>query len=65
MSVDELENAITRLSPADMARFAEWFDEYRADQWDRQIEEDILSGRLDQTGRQADSDFESGRCTPL
>ena len=65
MSVDELENAITQLSPTEMTRFAQWFDEYRADQWDRQIEQDIPSGRLDAAGKQADADFEAGRCTPL
>jgi hypothetical protein len=65
MSVDELETAITQLSPGEMAKFARWFDEYRADQWDRQIEEDIKAGRLDAFGEQADSDFEAGRCTPL
>jgi hypothetical protein len=65
MSVDELENAITQLSPTEMARFAQWFDEYRADQWDRQIEQDILAGRLDSAGQRADADFEAGRCKPL
>ncbi len=65
MSVDELENAITQLTPEEMARLAEWFDEYRADQWDRQIERDIQAGRLDTSGKRADSDFDSGRCTPL
>ncbi len=65
MSVDELENAITQLSPAEMARFGQWFDEYRADQWDRQIERDIQGGRLDAAGQQADADFDAGRCTPL
>jgi hypothetical protein len=65
MSVDELENAITQLSPTEMARFAQWFDEYRADRWDRQMEQDIQSGRLDAAGKQADADFEAGRCTPL
>lgn len=65
MSVDELENAITRLSPAEMARFARWFDEYRADQWDRQIEQDILAGRLDKAANESDAEFEAGHCTPL
>jgi hypothetical protein len=65
MSVDELETAITQLSPGEMARFAQWFDEYRADQWDRQIEQDILAGRLETLGKQADADFDAGRCTPL
>lgn len=65
MSVDELEVAITKLSPGEMAKFSQWFDEYRADQWDLQIEQDIKAGRLNSLGEQADSDFEAGRCTPL
>jgi hypothetical protein len=65
MSVQELENAIRQLSREDFVRLALWIDEYRADQWDRQIEADILAGRLDEAGRRADSDFEAGRCTPL
>lgn len=65
MSVDELESAVSQLSPDDMARFAQWFDEYRAEQWDRQIEQDILAGKLDAAAKQVDADFEAGRCTPL
>lgn len=40
-------------------------EEFLADQWDRQIEADILAGRLNAAGDQADKDFEAGRCTPL
>jgi hypothetical protein len=65
MSVQELENAIRQLSPEDFTRLAQWIDEYRADQWDQQIEADIRAGRLDEAGRRADADFESGQCTPL
>ncbi len=65
MSVDELQAAILDLTPEDLERFARWLDEYRADLWDRQIEADILAGRLDEAGRRADDDFEAGRCTPL
>ena len=32
---------------------------------DRQIEADILAGRLDSAGRRADEELEAGRCTPL
>jgi len=46
-------------------RFREWFDEFAADQWDRQIEGDIVAGRFDAAGKRADKDFEAGRCTPL
>ena len=65
MSVQELENAIRQLSLEDFQRLADWLDEYRADQWDRQIEADIRAGRLEESGRHTDADFEAGRCSPL
>jgi hypothetical protein len=65
MSVQELENAIRQLSQDEFAQLARWIDEFRADQWDRQIEADIRAGRLDDAGRRADADFDAGRCTPL
>ena len=65
MSVQELENAIRQLSREDFRRLADWLDEYRAEQWDQQIEADIHAGRLDEAGRRADADFDAGRCSPL
>ncbi len=65
MSVEELEAVIARLSPADLSAFAEWFEEFMAEAWDKQIESDAKSGKLDRAGRQADQDFEAGRCRPL
>ena len=65
MSVPELEKAIRQLSREEFARLARWMDEFRAEQWDLQIEADINAGRLDEAGRRADADFEAGRCTPL
>ena len=65
MSVEELEIGVSRLSPEELARFSDWFEEFIADEWDRQIEADILAGRLDAAGKRADDDFEAGRCTQL
>ncbi len=65
MSVDELQSAVSHLTTEELDRFSAWFEEFLADQWDRQIEGDILSGRLDAVGKRADEDFEAGRCTPL
>jgi hypothetical protein len=65
MSVQELEDAIRQLPHEEFVRLASWIDEYRAELWDRQIESDVRTGRLDEAGRRADADFESGRCTPL
>jgi hypothetical protein len=65
MSLQELEAEISRLQEGDLAASARWFDEYRADAWDRRIEEDIQAGRLDAAGQRADDEFEAGKCTPL
>ena len=65
MSVQDLESAVTGLSKEELARFSQWFEEYVADQWDRQIEADILAGRFDAAGKRAKADYEAGRCTPL
>ena len=63
--MEDLESAISRLSAEDLARFSAWFEQFMEDRWDRQIEEDIKTGRLDAAGKRADEDFETGRCTPL
>ena len=65
MSVQEIERAITQLPTPELSQFATWFEEYQADQWDRQIEADALAGRLDALGTQADQEFEAGQCRPL
>ncbi|MEM9352184.1 MAG: hypothetical protein AAGA92_04150 [Planctomycetota bacterium] len=65
MSIQELEDAIRQLSQEEFAQLAHWIDEYRAEQWDREIEADAGSGRLDEAAQRADADFDSGRCKPL
>ncbi len=65
MSVQEIKSAVTQLAPEERARFRQWFEEYFAGQWDRQIEADIKAGRFDEAGRRAVADFEAGRCKPL
>lgn len=65
MSVQELETAVTSLPDHELQSFANWFEEYLADAWDRQIEQDIVAGKLDRVGERANAEFESGNCTPL
>lgn len=65
MSLQDLETAVAALPPSDLEAFAQWFEEFQADAWDRRIEADILAGKLDEEGRKADADFDAGRCTPL
>ena len=65
MNIEELESAVSGLSAAELTKFSQWFEEFMADQWDRQIEQDALSGRLDAALKRADDHYEAGRCTPL
>lgn len=65
MNVQELETAVTRLSREELSSFSRWFEEYIADEWDRQIEADIQAGRFDAAGQRATADYEAGRCTEL
>jgi hypothetical protein len=65
MSVKEIETAVAKLAPVELAAFAEWFEEYQARLWDAQIAADAKAGRLDELIREANKDFEAGRCKPL
>lgn len=65
MSLHELETAVSQLPAPELTAFAQWFEEYLADAWDRRIEADIQAGLLDEAGRRADADFEAERCKPL
>ncbi len=61
----EVQALVTRLTRRELAAFNKWFGDWFEDEWDRQIEEDALAGRLDHLMRQADADFDGGRCKPL
>lgn len=65
MSIEELQSAVAKLPAEELDRFSRWLEEFLAEQWDRRIEADILSGRLADAGRQADEEFETGLCAPL
>lgn len=46
-TLQEIEAAIERLSPEEIDRLAGWFEERFQSHWDRQLEDDASSGRLD------------------
>ena len=65
MDVREIEDAIASLPPAEIAELAKWFEEFQAQIWDQQLEQDLKSGKLDPFLKEAKQDLESGRCDPL
>jgi hypothetical protein len=60
MTVQELEKAIAKLSPEELAEFRSWFYEYDMDEWDRRIGRDSASGKLDRLIEQAKRDYAEG-----
>jgi hypothetical protein len=64
-SITELESAVQKLTPQQLAEFRIWFAAYDAEQWDRQFEEDVAAGRLESMAAQAIKDYEQGRCSEL
>jgi len=61
----ELEQTVSQLTPKDLARFRKWFDEFDAQMWDMQFEEDAKSGKLDTLADQAIADFRAGKYKKL
>jgi hypothetical protein len=64
-TVQEIENAVRQFSAEDLAAFRAWFAEFDALAWDRQLDADVASGRLDQLAEEAIDDLQHGRCTDL
>ena len=62
-TIEEIENAVLRLSPEELAAFRGWFAQLVTAAWDRQIEEDIAAGRLDALADEALNDLREGRFT--
>ena len=62
-ALQEIEEAVLKLSPAELAAFRAWFAELEAADWDRQIERDVAEGRLDALADEALEDLREGRCT--
>jgi hypothetical protein len=60
MTVQELEKAIAKLSPEDLAQLRAWFWERDQEEWDRQIARDSEAGKLDQLIAQAKRDYAAG-----
>jgi hypothetical protein len=63
--IQKLETEIRELTRSELAAFRQWFQEYDATLWDRQIEEDALSGKLDRLAEKALADHKAGRTKEL
>jgi hypothetical protein len=60
-SVEEIEAEIAKLTLAEVRQVAKWLAKYRAELWDKQIEEDALSGKLDRFIEEALDEHRQGK----
>ncbi|MBX3581466.1 MAG: hypothetical protein KF810_06200 [Rhizobiaceae bacterium] len=63
--LEKIEQSVASLSDAELKRFAAWFADYQWERWDRQLENDVESGKLDRFADQALADLAAGRTRPL
>lgn len=63
--LEKIEKSVEALSDEDLQSFAKWFDALRWQRWDRQIERDVASGRLDYLANEASEEMAAGRIKPL
>ena len=64
-AVEKLELLVKSLSREELAKFREWFAEFDAQIWDRQIETDAAAGKLDRLIDESMADHRNNKSRPL
>lgn len=64
-TLQEIELAVSQLSPEELIAFRAWLAEFDAAIWDQQVEADVAAGRLDALAEKALQHLQEGRCTDL
>ena len=59
--VEMLEQTVKKLSPGELAAFRSWFIKFDAAEWDRQIEMDSETGKLDKLVQRAVDEHKAGK----
>ncbi len=64
-TMQEIQTAVSELSPEELSVFRAWFAEFDAKVWDQEFEQDVAAGRLEALAEEALRDLREGRCTDL
>jgi hypothetical protein len=64
-TLPEIESAIQQLPESDIRQLSEWLQIYLDEIWDRQIESDLASGKLDRLIARAEADISANRVKDL
>ncbi|MBY4609750.1 hypothetical protein K6M90_19090 [Rhizobium sp. 9T] len=63
--LEQIEKSVTELDKHEFEAFSAWFEALQAERWDRQMETDAASGKLDHFAEEALADFRAGKTRPL
>jgi hypothetical protein len=63
-TIADIQQAVQSLPDEEFGLFRSWFDQYREERWDRQMERDHEAGPLRSLMEKARADFEAGRYSP-
>lgn len=63
--LEQLEQRIRNLPAEELARFRAWFVEFDHLVWDKQIEADSKTGKLDGLAAQALADYKAGKAREM
>ena len=64
-TVEDLESEISKLPQLQLKQFREWYEKFDSVAWDRQIEEDLSSGKLDALADTALAEHKAGKSKRL
>ena len=64
-AVEQLEQQVQSLSPAELSQYRAWFLAYDEQLWDQQIAADRKAGKLDKLIAEAHADFQAGKARKL
>ncbi|HRI88001.1 MAG TPA: hypothetical protein PLJ47_06875 [Candidatus Hydrogenedentes bacterium] len=62
MSLIEIKMAIESLTERERSELNAWLQNYASDEWDRQMESDAHSERLQSLAREAEKAYRDGEC---
>jgi hypothetical protein len=65
MTIEDLEKAVSKLPPDQLAKFRAWFEAFDAACFDDKIQRDAASGKLDRFADEALGDFKRGQTRGL
>ncbi len=63
--VEAIKQQIESLSPAELTAFRTWYVAFDAETWDRQLEADVQTGKLDGLAEEALRNHTSGQSTNI